>query len=521
MRGVPAAPQALTQREASTSAGAAPGGTHSGSRARKPLTSQLGVPGWILVGFVVAGGAVRAVACLALWPAATTLSDAATYAVDAASNPMADPQHPAGYPALLALIGVFTRSVAVPILLQHAFGIAAAVLLFAAVRRLVGSPWPALLPAAVVLLDTDEIFLEHNVMSEALFLFLLAVAIYASVRAIDAPARSAWRWAAVAGAVCVGSTIVRSAGLFGIPVLVVAMALSRPPAVRHRWRASATFLVVATVGLAGYGFANLAVNRRFELAPAAGWHLYARVGRFADCRRFTPPPGTAGLCESTPPSKRGWGPDFYLYAAQSPARRRFGRIGSHDGEVGSFAMQAILHQPAAMAGAVLTDVSRYFVPSARPHGWYTGWDIDPQLEWSRKGGPGYARGHARGHVEILQPVCSAKERLVHRLYERLRASGRIRCDAPHRLHVTHAARIADWATSQPHRRFAIRRGGSGATARAHRKCPLHGPLHRSARRTDRRRSCDCALVTVAHAPALAASVVVTPSVRNNARKGIS
>ena len=401
MRGAPAAPQALTQREAPTSAGAAPGGTHSGSLARKPLTSQLGVPGWILVGFVVAGGAVRAVACLALWPAATTLSDAATYAVDAASNPMADPQHPAGYPALLALIGVFTRSVAVPILLQHALGIAAAVLLFAAVRRLVGSPWPALLPAAVVLLNTDEIFLEHNVMSEALFLFLLAVAIYASVRAIDAPARSAWRWAAVAGAVCVGSTIVRSAGLFGIPVLAVAMALSRPPAVRHRWRASATFLVVATVGLAGYGFANLAVNGRFELAPAAGWHLYARVGRFADCRRFTPPPGTAGLCESTPPSKRGWGPDFYLYAAQSPARRRFGRVGSHDGEVGSFAIQAILHQPAAMADAVLMDVSRYFVPSARPHGWYTGWDIDPQLEWSREGGPGYARDALAGMLKFF------------------------------------------------------------------------------------------------------------------------
>ena len=357
----------------------------------------------MLLGLVIVGGIVRVIACLALWPAATTLSDSATYAVDAATNPLADPLHPAGYSALLALLGTVTRDVAVTVLLQHALGIAGALLLYAAVRRLIGSPWPALVPAAVVLLNTDEIFLEHNVMSEGPFLFILAVALYAVVRAIDAQANSRARWSAIAGAAIAAAVVLRSAGLFAVPPLGLAIALGRPPSVRGRWRASALFLSVVAVLLAGYAAANLASNGRFEITPTVGWHLYARVGRFADCRQFLPPRGTAGLCERTPPTQRGWGPDFYLYTSKSPARRVLGPFPNADGKVGSFAVQVVLHQPADMAEAFWVDVRRYFVPSSRPHGWYTGWDIDPQLEWGRQGGPTYTRETLTGMRRFFGP----------------------------------------------------------------------------------------------------------------------
>jgi hypothetical protein len=346
--------------------------------------------------------AVRGVACLALWPAATTLSDAGGYAVHAAGNPLTDPQHPAGYAALLALLGLVSRDIAVTVLLQHALGIAAAVLLFATVRRLTGSPWPALIPAAVVLLDTDEIFLEHNVMSEGPFLFVLAGGLYAAVRSADTHGQASYRWAALAGITIAAAAMVRSAGLVALPIVALAMALNRPPG-HGRWHAPASFLAVACALLAGCGALNLAASGRFELTPATGWHLYARVGRFADCRRFTPPPGTRGLCESVPPAARGWGPDFYLYTPGSPGRRLFGHIGSHDGALAAFAFQAILHQPADFVGAVWIDVRRYFVPSLRPHGWYIGWDLDPQLQWNRSPGHAFTRDVHTQLVRFFDP----------------------------------------------------------------------------------------------------------------------
>ena len=101
------------------------------------------------------------------WPTATTLADSSAYARFAESNPFADPQHPAGYALILAAIGSVTREVAVPVLLQHLTGIASALLLFAATRRVSGSVWAGLLPAAIVLLNPDEILLEHAIMAES------------------------------------------------------------------------------------------------------------------------------------------------------------------------------------------------------------------------------------------------------------------------------------------------------------------------------------------------------------------
>jgi hypothetical protein len=59
--------------------------------------------------------------------------------------------------------------------------------------------------------------------------------------------------------------------------------------------------------------------------PAGAWNLYSRVAPFANCSKFTPPPGTSVLCESTPPSQRITGVEQYTFdAALSPADRAFG-----------------------------------------------------------------------------------------------------------------------------------------------------------------------------------------------------
>lgn len=58
---------------------------------------------------------------------------------------------------ILAAIAAVTHQIAVPIVLQHLSGIASALLLGAATRRITGSVWAGLLPVAIVLLDPDEV----------------------------------------------------------------------------------------------------------------------------------------------------------------------------------------------------------------------------------------------------------------------------------------------------------------------------------------------------------------------------
>jgi hypothetical protein len=101
------------------------------------------------------------------------------------------------------------------------------------------------------------------------------------------------------------------------------------------------------------------------------YNLYGRVGHFADCRRFTPPPGTRSLCERRPPSERA-GPLFYVFDGRSPAVRRFGdpQYGLAKPESGArltaFARAAIIHQPGDYLAAVGRDVWRVVDPGDNP-----------------------------------------------------------------------------------------------------------------------------------------------------------
>ena len=81
---------------------------------------------------------------------------------------------------ILAAIGLVTHEVVVPVILQHLSGIASALLLWAATRRVSGSEWAGLVPAGIVLLDPDFIFLEHSIMSESWLVLGICVGLYAT-----------------------------------------------------------------------------------------------------------------------------------------------------------------------------------------------------------------------------------------------------------------------------------------------------------------------------------------------------
>ncbi len=102
---------------------------------------------------------------------------------------------------------------------------------------------------------------------------------------------------------------------------------------------------------------------RFQngLADGSGWATYSRAAPFADCREFTPPPGTEGLCETTDVRDRGTAEDYSWL--DSPATRLYGGPPHHSEEVGAFGWAAIRAQPRAYADAVATDLWSFVSPT--------------------------------------------------------------------------------------------------------------------------------------------------------------
>lgn len=324
---------------------------------------------------LLAAIALRVALWIAYQPAAVNLADTIRY-IDMARGELFQlgSPHPAGYPIFLRAVHAISGELELTIALQHLMGLATGLLGYAIVRR-VGAPrWAALVAAAAVLLPLDQVFLEHALMTEALFGLLIACALYACVRSLDEPrllagpftTRHAW---ILAAGVALGlSAWVRTVG---VPLVVFGalwLALALPGPVRDRIGRAALAGGVGAAVLLVYFSLNAASTGYFGLTKFTGWALYSRTGQFADCTKFEPPPGTSGLCETTPSEQRP-GPDFYTWEPQSPARQLYGGPPNGEEQLAAFGRAAILHQPFAYAEAVLEDLSLYFFPgTSRPYG---------------------------------------------------------------------------------------------------------------------------------------------------------
>jgi hypothetical protein len=109
----------------------------------------------------------------------------------------------------------------------------------------------------------------------------------------------------------------------------------------------------------------------------SGRVLYARVAKFADCSKFTPPAGARALCENTPPARRGsfnqYLTGFPDHASEvtlagrsiSPAWRVFGAPPKGNAQLRGFAWAAITHQPLDYLDAVASDFHYYWADDHR------------------------------------------------------------------------------------------------------------------------------------------------------------
>ncbi|GII75431.1 hypothetical protein Sru01_04130 [Sphaerisporangium rufum] len=310
------------------------------------------------------GVAYRVVVMFGFRPA-IWFPDSYTYVVTAL-RPSPDLVRPAGYSLFLRLLEPL-HSFAAVAAVQHLLGLATGVLVYATVLRRGGRRWAAAAAAAPVLLDAYQLQLEHLLVSDALFMFLVVAAVVIAVRR-----PLTWRAAALSGVLLAGASLTRTAGLPLVAVVVagvlarhLAGVRRRPgPAGRRGWRRAApagVLLLAALVPIAGYAAWFSATHHRVGLVGANGVFLYARVMSFADCGVMRPPPDLAVLCDPAPPGRRPPA-QFYVWSPDSPlvALPGITFTAATDRLAGRFAMLAVRSQPDGYLGTALAELSRTF-----------------------------------------------------------------------------------------------------------------------------------------------------------------
>jgi len=317
-----------------------------------------------LVALLAVALAVRVWLMFAYSSAFVGFGDSHEYVHAAVTGVFSDLQKPAGYPIFLRVVHLFDDRLSSTIAVQHTLGLAAAVLLYGAVRRTGSPPWLGLLPAAVVLFGGGGPLLEHSLLADGPFAFLQALAVYAAVRALG---EFGVRWALLAG-VAVGTSFwVKTVGLSGAVVIPLVLVLATTGGVRHRLTSAAAAALAALVVMLAYPAVQGQVTGYWGYERQGAWNLYGRIATFVDCTSFTPPPGTRFLCPNEAPRRRH-AEAFYQYAPAAPAVRRFGgpaRAPSYaNAWLQRFSVAAIEHQPLAYVGAILRGLTYFVTPRA-------------------------------------------------------------------------------------------------------------------------------------------------------------
>jgi hypothetical protein len=270
---------------------------------------------------------------------------------------------PVGYSFFLILAEP-THSVLVLIALQHVMGLLVGAQVYALLRRQGLPKWAGAIAAIPPLLSATAIQIEHYVLSDALFCFLVTTALFL---ALWRPKPRLWTCSLV-GLILAWAALDRSQGILLIVPFLVYLVLARLGLRKLVVCAMAMGLSFA-VPLIAYSWWFEQSYGSFEMTSSTGAFLYARVATFADCSVIKPPADERWLCLSTPPGQRqpvGW----YVWQKASPLKSgpawEFSDQVSHLAT--NFALRAITAQPANYLGAVWHSTIETFMPASKTNG---------------------------------------------------------------------------------------------------------------------------------------------------------
>ena len=266
-----------------------------------------------------------------------------------------DPTRVSGYSLWLKLFQVF-HTYAIITILQHLMGLATAVMIYALARHRFRAPaWLATLAAVPVLYDGFGIQLEHLILSDIPFLFVLTLAV---TLLLWDPQPSMRRCVFIGLLLGIGD-LLRSVALPLLAVFAVYMIIRR-----ISWKRVAAAIVVCLLPVFAYAGAFKIQHGQFAMTDSTGVFLYSRVMTFADCNKMGKVPANElWLCITVPPAER---PIAQAYIWTSTRDTPLDRMPSTKFSPGpnqlaeKFAIQAIKAQPLGYAKAVFDDTWRVF-----------------------------------------------------------------------------------------------------------------------------------------------------------------
>jgi hypothetical protein len=308
-------------------------------------------------------------------------NDSFTYMSDAIPlHP--DTTRPVGYAIFLKALEPL-HSYAVVTILQHLMGLAVAIMVYALARHRFGAPrWIAALAALPVLADGYQIELEHLILSDVPFEFLIALA----TTLLLWDRKPSWQRAALIGLILGVAETVRSVALPLLPIFLLYILLAR-----IGWKAFFSALVACLAPVLLYCTWFYSVYGQFAMTESTGVFLYSRVMAFADCSKIPNlPADELSLCITTPPAQRPISQE-YIWENYSPLDRfppsKFSQLPNQLGE--DFAKRAILAQPLDYAQIVAYDTlrvfewKRYVYPNAQTYDEYLfGYKSQPIPGWA-------------------------------------------------------------------------------------------------------------------------------------------
>lgn len=351
-----------------------------------------------------------------------------------------DGLRPIGYPLFLAGARALSPDLSATVLLQHLLGIGAGVAVYAAGRAFGIGRWAVLLPAGVMLLHGSAIWIEHGLLTEGPFAFLVCTALVplALATRFDG-ARARILLAALAGVLGALAVSVRPVFLPCLALMAAWALWGLPGELRARLAAAGALALAGGALVAG----NLAwahsETGRWSFARYEYTALYGRVAQFADCREFDPPAHTERLCPTTPREWR-WGPRAYVFSSRSPLIRTYGNAASGapppyaPERVNAFSRAAIAGQPLDYLEVVGRDLVRLVDPD---------FPLNPNPAVGNRGSGGQPGRYLHNLPGLTTPEAErANVRIVAELYS---TEGIRRGDVePLRAHER-ATRLDGWA----------------------------------------------------------------------------
>jgi hypothetical protein len=304
------------------------------------------------------GLALRLITMLGFPPAIWFAGDSITY-VNTAITHKPSISRESGYSLFLVALRPW-HSFAVVTAVQHLMGLAIAALIYALLLRRGLPRWGATLATLPVLLDAYQIQLEHEMLPDIPFAFLVmaAVTLASWWRARECPL-----WAGATAAALLG--LAALCWPPGLPLLLVLLGVLLVR--RAGWRKITAAAAAGAVPLVLYLAWFDSAHDRVAFNTSSGVFLWSRTMSFADCQIIKPPAAERPLCPDEPAGGRRTA-SLWIWGRHTPLLKLGGRftVGTN-ALAGNFARRAILRQPLGYARAVLDGFALTFTWNRPPH----------------------------------------------------------------------------------------------------------------------------------------------------------